>query len=242
MALIDFTDKITNALNNKLCAIGVFVDLSKAFDTLNHSILLSKLYHYGIRGIPLCWFTDYLSNRFQFTSFKSCDSSRQHIQHGVPQGSILGPLLFLLYINDLHHSSSLLTFTLFADDTTILYTNPDLNSLINTLNSELDLVSSWFKANKLSLNHTKTNFILFSKSIHLHDSDLPPVKIDSKPITRKFSVKFLGVVIDHKLSWTEHISTITKIVSRNTGVLSKLRFFLPLPQWSYFITPLFFLT
>ena len=187
LALIELVDSVTQALNNKICAAGVFIDLSKAFDTIDHSILLSKLEHFGIRGVALQWFADYLNNRYQFTSIKGCDSDRLNIQHGVPQGSILGPLLFLLYINDLHYSSPILSFTLFADNTTIFYSSPQLSSLINTLNIELAQVSSWFKANKLSINHAKTNFIIFSKYYRPEDVDLPPVIIDGISITRVFS-------------------------------------------------------
>ena len=227
LALIELVDSVTHALNNKICAACVFIDLSKAFDTIGHSILLSKLEHFGIRGVALQWFADYLNNRYQFTSIKGCDSDRLNIKHGVPQGSILGPLLFLFYINDLHYSSSILSFTLFADDTTIFYSSPQLSSLINTLNIELAQVSSWFKANKLSINHAKTNFIVFSKSYRPEDVDLPPVIIDGISITRVFSAKFLGIIIDHKLSWSEHISSVNKVICRNSGVISKIRHFLP---------------
>ena len=215
----------TNTHLDKLTTVGVFIDLSKAFDTIDHTILLSKLNLYGVRGIAHKWFSDYLNNRKQYTSVKNCDSRLNNIQHGVPQGSILGPLLFLLYINDLHHCSSLLSFILFADDTTILFSHSDYSSLVNILNKELVEVYSWFKSNKLSLNSSKTNYIIFSKSsISPSNSD---IIINNESINRVLSTKFLGVIIDDKLSWTQHIFYISKVISRNTGVMSKLRSFLP---------------
>ena len=226
MALIQFVDKVSTALNNKLSTVGVFVDLSKAFDTIDHSILLDKLNFYGIRGVALKWLSSYLDNGQQFTSFKNHKSPWQEIHHGVPQGSILGPLLFLLYINDLHSSSSLLSFTLFADDTTIAFSDSNPAKSLNIMNAELLKVSSWFKANKLSLNEHKTKFMLFSKSSHLSE-DIPILRIDNNPILQVHSTNFLGVIIDDQLSWSEHISSITKTISRNTGVMSRLRAFLP---------------
>ena len=176
--------------------------------------------------ILIQWFKNYLNNRRQFTSVSKCDSNRLPTVHGVPQGSILGPLLFLFYVNDLHQSSSQLSFTLFADDTTILHTCPNHKGLIISLNSELHQVSLWFRSNKLSLNHTKTNFIFFRKSPSSVHLNLSPVKIDDIPIQKVLSSKFLGVTVDHNLSWSQHISSITKTISRNTGVLSRLSHFL----------------
>ena len=123
MAVINMLEKITKALDEKLYTIGIFIDLSKAFDTVNHQILLSKLSHYGIRGVALDWFNSYLCNRFQYVAINHVVSSRQKIFCGVPHGSILGPILFLLYINDITASSSLLQFVLFADDTNLFYCN-----------------------------------------------------------------------------------------------------------------------
>ena len=133
--------------------MGIFIDLSKAFDTINYGILLQKLNAYGTRGTPNLLIQNYLHNRKQYVEYGSCQSSMNTITCGVPQGSILGPLLFLLYINDMSETSKLLYFILFADDTNILYPNRDLWQLMKIVNSELTILSDGFKANKLSLKY-----------------------------------------------------------------------------------------
>ena len=160
-ALIKLCDKIIESLANKKHVIGVFMDLSKAFDTIDHTILLYKLEHYGIRGLALSWFEDYLKNRTQYVYYHSNSSSKLNLTCGVPQGSILGPLLFLIYVNDIIKSSNTLTYILFADDTNILYSHKNIDTLVDTVNHDLCNISIWFKCNKLSLNISKTNFIHF---------------------------------------------------------------------------------
>ena len=135
--------------------MGIFEDLSKAFNTINHDILLQKLNAYGIRGMPNLLIKNYLKNRKQFVEYRGCQSNMNVVSCGVPQGSILGPLLFLLYINDVSETSKLLYFILFADDTNILYSNRDIWQLMEIVNGELIILSDWFKANKLSLNIKK---------------------------------------------------------------------------------------
>ena len=121
--LVDFVDKICNAVENNQQSIGIFLDLSKAFDTIDHNILLHKLTYYGFRGKALDWFSSYLSNRKQCVIYTNEKSTMEKLTCGVPQGSILGPLLFILYVNDIVNTSSVLEFVLFADDTTILYSH-----------------------------------------------------------------------------------------------------------------------
>ena len=162
MAILVFLEKLHSAIDNCEYTIGIFLDLAKAFDTVNHTILLNKLEHYEIRGIPNLWFKNYLSNRKQYVHYKGVDSQMSDIICGVPQGSVLGPLLFLIYISDISASSNVFSFTLFADDFNIFYKNKSLNHLLTIANDELTKLSLWFKANKLSLNISKTIYMLFS--------------------------------------------------------------------------------
>ena len=161
--MVHFLNKITDALNNKKHTIAIFCDLKKAFDTCDHQILLSKLKKYGVDGSELDWFKSYLTNRKQFVSVGSCSSSLLEISLGVPQGSILGPLLFLIYINDLPLSSKFLSL-LFADDTTLLFTHDDIKQLTAIVNNEFRKVCEFFRTNRLVLHPDKTKFILFTRS------------------------------------------------------------------------------
>ena len=160
-AIINLIDQISAELENKNFTIGIFIDLSKAFDTLDHEILLDKLNCYGIRGLANSWFQSYLSNRKQFVDIDGTKSNMANISCGVPQGSILGPLLFLIYINAIVNVSEIATLIMFADDTNLFFKDKNLDNLINICNVELHKISNWFRLNKLSLNVRKTNFILF---------------------------------------------------------------------------------
>ena len=161
-ALVSLTESIRSSLDNNRFGCGIFIDLQKAFDTVNHDILLSKLEeHYGIRGSAQTWFKSYLNDRKQFVSVNGHSSSLCKISCGVPQGSVLGPLLFLIYINDLPNSSKLLKFFLFADDTNIYFEADDHIGLTRRVNNELKKVKAWMDCNKLALNIEKTNYVLF---------------------------------------------------------------------------------
>ena len=197
-ALTLMVDKIQKAIDNKNYSCGVFIDLCKAFDTVDHHILLDKLEYYGIRGIAHKWFSSYLSNRSQFVSLGQIESGPQQILCGVPQGSVLGPLLFLLYVNDLLKCSNVLDFHLFADDTNIFLQDQNLKSLELKLNEELDKVNQWLQSNRLSLNIDKTNFVIF----HPPQRKPQPVslKISGRPVEQMTYVKYLGLIIDCHLN------------------------------------------
>jgi retron-type reverse transcriptase len=161
-AIIELVDKITKAIDQGKYTIGIFLDLSKAFDTINHKILIKKLEYYGIRGISKDWFENYLKNRKQIVKFNQIKSKDMTITSGVPQGSVLGPLLFLLYINDIQNCSNIISNILFADDTTIFYSHACLKTLNQTIQEEINKIAVWLNINKLSINTEKNKVYCIS--------------------------------------------------------------------------------
>ena len=227
-AIIHLVNEILQSFNENKYTLGVFIDLSKAFDTVDHTILLAKLENYGVKHTNLKWFRSYLSSRKQVICYEGNKTDYENIICGVPQGSILGPLLFLIYINDLHTSSKVLNSILFADDTNLFYSHQNINTLFETVNKELLHLNEWFKANKLSLNTVKTKYTFFHKHSVADNIPLklPNLYINKTHIKRERKMKFLGVILDETLTWKSHIDLIQSKVAKSLGILYKAKFLL----------------
>ena len=224
LAVLDINTRIIKALDDGNYAASVFLDFAKAFDTVNHEILIDELENYGVRGIVKNWFESYLKNRHQIVKIGDTLSDKMQITCGVPQGSILGPILFLLYINDIKNSSKILKFFLFADDTSTFLISKDIQELESIYNKELSYVTDWLNANKLTLNVKKSNLILFKNA--KKPAKTLNIKIKGEQIEEKEYTKYLGILIDNKLSWNYHIKHTNLKISKGIGILTKLRRYL----------------
>ena len=226
LASLHLTDQITQDLDNNEVPINIYLDLSKAFDTINHKILFDKLRHYGITGTAHKLIKSYLTNRKQYTSLSGAHSTMNDITTGVPQGSILGPLLFIIYINDLPNSCNILTPIIYADDTTLYAKLSSLGRTPSkTLNCELSQISKWLQINKLSLNIAKTKYMIF----HKPKRKLPKLtlNINGINIEQCSTFNFLGLTLNQNLTWNDHIRKISLKIARSIGQLKNLKHFLP---------------
>ena len=224
-AILQLTRDITSSFKKGEYTLGVFIDFSKAFDTADHQILIKTLQYYGIDGTALEWFKSYLSNRKQYISTQEISESCLDIICGVPQGFILGPLLFLIYVNDLFKASNCLMEVLFADDTNLFISHKNIDTLVAIVNVELENVSTWFKSNTLSLNVDKTKWSLFhplSKRQFLSQT-LPNLLIEDIHIKREHVTKFLGVFIDENLFWKQNIEILSSKSPKSIAILYKSR-------------------
>ena len=228
MAALELTDSI----RPKKIPFPVFLDLSKASDTLNHSILLTKRKYYGMKDTPMDWFKSYLTHRHQYVEYDGIPSSTREIKTGVPQGSILGPLLFIIYMNYILNVSANLKFILYADDTTITsplcsFThggNDDIGLLTALINLELRKISDWLAVNKLSLNVQKTKFLIFHNYQKvISANEIPDSIICETKIERETTFYFLGLTINEFINWSAHTSKIANKISRTLGVMNRLK-------------------
>ena len=223
-ALVEFTDFIHNGLTKKHNVGSIFMDLSKAFDVMDHSILKIKLEHYGFRGKFLDFLMSFLMQRKYYVHVNGHRSDIKTVNIGVPQGSTLGPLLFLIFINDMKNCSRILKFIQFADDTTLLFSSSDIKILNEILEREANKVILWFNANKLIINLTKTNCMMFTNKRNIPQLN---ITLNNTVLEVKSETTFLGVVIDNKLSWKAHILHISGKISKSIAILRILRYSFP---------------
>jgi len=225
-ALLDAKSTILHSLSKKEVVLLLLIDFSKAFDVISHDILLDKLNYYGIRGLALKWFKSYLCSRKQFVSIEDSQSTVQEIKHGVPQGSILGPLLFIIYINDMPKISTHLKFVLYADDANILITGQNVEEVVQKVNKLSPLLLNWVDNNGLALNLKKTCYMLFTST--RNRSPNIDIQLAGTNIERKTDARFLGVIVDDKLTWSSHIAAIKTKMMRYVGIMYKIKRHLPI--------------
>ena len=229
--LLKNTDDLYSGMDTGNLAGMVFVDLKKAFDTVDHQILCGKLESYGVLQRELAWFGSYLANRVQYCRVNGVDSQIENINIGVPQGSCLGPLLFLVYINDLPRAIKNSTTSMYADDTSLCFQSKDLSRVNEALNEDLSRLDAWLVSNKMSLNVAKTKSMLVStkakrKTLNKSNQDLQ-VNINETELEVVSKIKLLGVLLDNSLDWKEQVQAVSLKVSRGLGILKHAKKFLP---------------
>ena len=226
-AAMELVERIIDEMDKNNVPINIFMDLSKAFDTLDHQILYHKLEYYGLKDKSLELLQSYLSDRKQYVEISDVKSDLLEITCGVPQGSILGPLLFIIYLNDLPSITKDLKTIIYADDTTLFATlnNDNFSAVKDKINNELKSISMWLKLNKLSLNIEKTKAMLFhteNRQVKIPDIYIDNIKVD---FTEEFN--FLGLRLDKNLKWKCHLNYISKKISKTIGIMAKLKNYLP---------------
>ena len=227
LALIEIIDGIKNDIDKGDITIGTYLDLKKAFDTVNHPILFEKLYHYGIRGNALEFFKSYLSNRKQYVSCNNTSSHITTIEYGVPQGSVLGPLLFIIYVNDIVNAVQGMKIQFFADDTAFFVHGKDVDMIYNKMRDCLVRLSNWFKCNRLTLHLDKTCYSIYHGPKKKIPIRYDKISIDGHIIHREHNIKYLGLIIDETLSWRDHVDYTIATLSKFYGIFNKIKLLVP---------------
>ena len=224
-ALTAHNQEIQDACDKSALACGVFLDFRIAFDSVNHDILFSKLEYYGVRNISKDWFSSYLNNRTQFVTINTERSLNTLVSHGVPQESVLGSLLFLLFINDLHKTITNGTLRHFADDTNLLIVSKSVKKINREVNYNLRLISDWLKKTNSVLIQVKQiiTFKAKTKKITKHLN----FRLSGQKIHIKNNVKYLGITVQDDLGWETHVNNLLKKLRRSVAILSKVRHYTP---------------
>ena len=233
-ASLELVDTIQQQLDLKLYPFAVFLDMSKAFDTLDHEILMQKFSFYGVQNTSLNLFKSYLSERSQFVSIGGTSSPLRTINTGVPQGSILGPLLFIIYINDLHMASDKFNYILYADDTTLIGNISNFKSInmqcsiTDNINIELDKICDWLAVNKLSLNASKSNYMIFHhRQKKLKSTSIPILEMNHTLIKQVNEFSFLGLTVNNHMDWNSHITNISNKITKTMGIMNRIKKSIP---------------
>ena len=216
-------DEITKSLEKKKKIVGLYLDLKKAFDTVDISILLTKIKFLGIQGNLFKIIQSYFQNRVQCVRANGHTSTQSSISMGVPQGSILGPSLFIIYINDIINAVDEVNFFLYADDTAALIQEDSIEALQNKINRVLPKISEWFVTNRLSLNSSKSFYQVYSNSASAQEFD---IHLHGSKISRHRSIRYLGTLIDENLKWKTHINAVCQKISCNIGVMSRAKYYI----------------
>ena len=223
-SIMNITETWFRNINEQKTNLSVFLDLKKAFDTVDHDVLLSKLSAYGVTDLAHGWFTSYLAGREQYCYVEGKSSNKRLVQCGIPQGSCLGPLLFIIYMNDFEKCLKKSKPNMYADDTSISYASNEINELFNEIKGELDLVSSWMRQNKLSLNAEKSEFMLIGHPKQLNKAkDFPDLEVEDQKLCRAQKTKYLGVIMDESMNWEEQLKTIKRKIKNGLGAMFKLK-------------------
>ena len=222
LAIYDLIENEMEARDKNLATCAIYLDLQKCFDSVDREILLKKLSHYGIRGQPLNLLRSYLTDRYQYTLINNIASGIELVEYGVPQGSCLSPLLFLIFINDMPLSSMKLIIKLFADDSLLFVHGKNFAEIQETLNIELPKIEAWFLSNKLTINASKTEYMINGR---IQSENPLNICLNNTALNKSNSVKYLGVMIDDQLNWKTHIELLEKKLSTACALVCKLRYF-----------------
>ena len=219
--IVCFTEELYQNINNGLTSIAVYIDLRKAFDTVNHHLLINKVRNLGVEGSNLSWIENYLENRTQCTLANNICSKKTAITCGVPQGSVLGPLLFLIYVNDMKSVLQHSRHYLYADDTVIYFSGDNINDVVNKLQTDLSKFGTWCESNKLTVNTKKSNFVVYGTMTKVSKVQNLDLRLNGDRLNRVPFYKYLGVFLDSNLTFNKHVDVSKKLICHKLYLLSK---------------------